>query len=437
MDRRNFIQGIGSAAIAGTLVQPASAALGVNQVAPSGTRTSNLLLKICGIGTGGCNIINHLMAMGVAGVAEYVCIAMDRIDHDRCTAHRKLFVDSGQTPDGSEVVALKNSGEFAALLQGADVVLMIAGLGGDAEERITSYAGGYAKKLGLQVASVLVMPFFHRGIDDEMGARHGMVGPQVHSHVSMVVSTESIYASLGLQRTMAEELAAVDHAIFRAVQTIVYMTTSGPGMVHAAPEEANHASARIYATELFRDMRRCAVETEVAIYEMKSVANSLREAISNLKTATDDHHLAAEAFHYIQVDVFAANAAITRMESWERTTETQADLIAAMNDREQLIRTLNERRKVLAYAAGELGAWNYNCRHGKSEIERTREAITWWSGNLQERLTELRQFGAFIEHEPEVPTEIDRATNVLVHAKDALGDIEIARLVKGVEEDLA
>lgn len=437
MDRRNFIQSIGGVAVAGTLADSASAALGVNQVAPSGTRTSNLLLKICGIGTGGCNIVNHLMAMGVAGVAEYVCIAMDRIDHDRCTAHRKLFVDSGQTPDGSEVVALKNSAEFAALLHGADVVLMIAGLGGDAEERITSYAGWYAKKLGLQVASVLVMPFFHRGIDDEMGARHGMVGPQVHSHVSMVVSTESIYARLGLQRTMAEELAAVDHAIFRAVQTMVYMTTSGPGMVHAAPEEANHASARIYATELFRDMRRCAVETEVAIYEMKSVANSLREAISNLKTATDDHHLAAETFHCIQAEVYSANAAIKQMESQERTIESQANLIAAMTDREQLIRTLKECRGVLESAAGELAQWNHNCRHGKSEIERTRESITWWSGDLRERLTELRQFGAFIEHEPEVLKEIGRATTVLAGAESALGDIEIARLVQGVDENLA
>ncbi|MBK7024816.1 MAG: hypothetical protein IPH41_15355 [Sulfuritalea sp.] len=86
--------------------------------------------------------------------------------------------------------------------------------------------------------------------------------------------------------------------------------------MHAAPEEANHASARIYATELFEDMKRCTVETEVALYEMKSVANTQREAIASLKTATDDHHLVAEAFHCILADVFAANAAIKRMESW-------------------------------------------------------------------------------------------------------------------------
>lgn len=183
-------------------------------------------------------------------------------------------------------------------------------------------------------------------------------------------------------------------------------------------------------------MKRGTVETEVALYEMKSVANGLREAVSNLKTATDGHHLAAEAFHCIQADVFAANAATIRMESRERTIETQADLIAAMNDREQLIRTLNERRKVLECAAGELRVWNHNCRHGKSEIERTREAITWWSRELSNRLTELGKCGPFIEHEPEVLAEIDRATTVLARAENALGDIEIARLVQGVDENL-
>ncbi len=436
MDRRNFLQGLGSVAVTGVLAEQASATIPAGTLVSNGPLSSKPVVKVCGIGSGGSNIVNHLMATGVEGVTEYACIAADKSDLDRCTAQGKLLIGHGDSDKRSTARKLMNPLGIRALLDGAKVVVLIAGLGGDAEATIATYVASHARKSGQQVASLLLMPF-HQDIDKEIGARHGMVSPQISSHVSMVISTEAIRASLGHQRTMAEYLAATDNAVLRALQAILAMTTSEPGLLHAAPEEASLASARVYAAELLREVERCAVETEVAIYEMKSAASSLREEMSNLEGATRDHYLASDAFHSSQADLYEADANVRRMEFSERAVDSQTTLRSMAGEREQMVRTLMERRETLECAASELTRRNHNCRVWKSHIERARESISGWSEDLGERVSELKSSATLLGDDPEVPKAIAHADTVLARGESALGDIEIAKLLQGVEMDLA
>lgn len=438
MDRRNFLQGLGSVAVTGALAEHASAAFPVNKLVPDKSSPTKPVVKVCGVGAGGSNIVNHLMATGVEGVTEYVCIAADESDLDRCTAHRKLLVEHGEkySPNRSVASKFTKPSEIEALLDSADVVIVIAGLGGDTEAEIAIRVISLARKSGQQVASLLLMPFFHGGIDDEIRVRNGMALPQVGSHVSMVISTEAIQCSLGHQRTMAEFLAATDNAVLRSLQAILAMTTSGPGLLHPAPEEANLARAKVYAAELLKEVQRCAIETEVAIYEMKSAASSLQEEISGLECATNDHYLASDAFHSSQADVYAANARLRRMEFSGKGFESQASLQVMLADREQMMQTLQEHRYALMRAADELTRLDCNCRAWERNIRRTRESVSWWSEDLTERLAELKTYAALIENSPDVPKSIAHATTVLARAENALGDVEIAKLVQGVEKDL-
>lgn len=436
MDRRNFLQGLGSVAVTGALAEQASAAFPTGRLVSNKPLSSKPVVKVCGIGSGGSNIVNHLMAMGVEGVTEYVCIAADKSDLDRCTAHGKLLIGHGDSDKRSTARKLMNPLGIRALLDGANVVVLIAGLGGDAEATIATYVASHARKSGQQVASLLLMPF-HQDIDKEIGARHGMVSPQISSHVSMVISTEAIRASLGHQRTMAEYLAATDNAVLRALQAILAMTTSGPGLLRAAPEEASRASARIHAAELLREVERCAVETEVAIYELKWAAGSLREEMSNLEGATNNHYLASDAFHSSQADVYAANASIRSLEVSERAVESQAKLRAMVAERDQMARTLRERREVLESAAGELARRISNSRVWKSHIERARELISWWSEDLKERFSELKSSATRIGDERDVSKSVAHATTVLVRANSALRDVEVSKLVQAVEKNLS
>lgn len=437
MDRRNFLQGLGSVAVTGALSEQASAAFPVSKLESHRPSPTRPVVKVCGAGTGGSNIVNHLMAIGIDGVTEYVCIAADESDLARCTARRKLLVGHGDyAPSRSVASRLTKRSETVALLGGADVVVLIAGLGGDDDAAIATHVASCARKSGQQVATLLLMPF-HHDIDKEVGARQGMVLPQVHSHVSMVISTEAIRDSLGHQQTMAEFMAATDNAVLRSLQAIIAMTTSGPGLLHAAPEEAGLASAKIYAAELVREVKRCAIETEVAIYEMKSAASSLREEISGLESAANDHYLASDAFHSAQADVYAANARVRGIEFEGKGFESQANLKAMMADREHMIQTLQERRDVLERAADELRRLDYNCRVWEQNIKRSRESVAGWSEDLKQRLAELTAYAGPIESDPDVPKSIVHATAVLDRAESALGDIEIAKLIAGVKKDLA
>lgn len=437
MDRRNFLQGLGSVAVTGALAEQASTAFPASKPESRSPTPTRPVVKVCGVGAGGSKIVNRLMAIGVEGVTEYACIAADESDLARCTAHRKLLVGHGDYSSNRSVASrLAKPWETVALLDGADVVVLIAGLGGDDDAAIATDVVFRARKSGRQVASLLLMPF-HHDIDKDIGARRGMELPQMNSHVSMVISTGAIRDGLGHRQTKAEFLAATDYAVLRSLQAILAMTATGLGLLQAAPEEAGLASAKIYAAELLREVTIWAIETEVTISEMRSSASSLRAEMSNLESATSNHYLAYDAFHSSQADVYAANARVSRIEFAVKGFESQANLKAMLADREQMMQTLQERRDVLERAADELTRLDYNCRAWGRNIKRSREFVAVWSEDLKQRLAELTACARLIDSDPEMPKSIAHATAVLDRAESALGDIEIEKLVSGVEEYLA
>lgn len=438
MDRRNFLQGIASVAVASAIVEHASATIPDQMIAPDRTLPRMPVVTVCGVGAGGCKIINHLMVMDVEGVTEYVCVATDKSDLDNCAANRKLLVGHGDyLSKGTLASRRANLLEIRALLDGADVVIVIAGLGGDAEAEIATDVANCSGKSGQQVASLLLMPFFYGGIDSEIGARHGMILPQINSHVSMVISTEAIRGSLGHMRPMAEYLAVTDNAVLRALRAMVAMTTSGQGLLNPATAAVSHASAGIYAAELLREAKRCAVETEVALYEMKAAASSLREENRSRENLTDDHYVASEALHSSMANVFEGNAKVTRLELAGSSVESLAELKAARTELDSMERVLKVRQGVLEETNSELVRRIENCSAWETNIKRSRESILVWSESLAESLSELKSSAMLIGHDPDVSRSIAHATAVLADAKTALGDVEIARLVHSVEMNLA
>jgi hypothetical protein len=439
MDRRNFLQGLGSVAVTGALAEQAGAALPVGQVAPETPALRKSFVRVCGVGAGGSTMVNHLMAMGAEGVNEYVCVTTSPADLDTSKASRKLLVGHGKeySTESPAEVRRRNRGEIQALLDGGDVVVVIAGPGSEAEAVITTDVVSTARMSGQQAASLLLMPIYRRDTDNEMGESSGMLAARTNSHVSMVISTEAIQASLGHQGTMAEFLAATDNTALRALRAILAMTSSGEGLLHATPEGTSHASAKIYAAELLREVTRCAREIELAICEMKSSADSLREEAAHLESATNEHYLASDAFHSAQADMYLANAKVRRMEFSGKGFESHTDLKGMLADREQKVRTLQARRTVVECAADELTRLSYNCRALKSNIEHVRESVSYWSEDLTARLSELKNSATLIGNDSDLPKAITHATTVLARAESVLGDIEIAKLVQGVEKDLA
>jgi len=441
MDRRSFIQGLGSAGIATAFIEPGRAAPGRDPAQRIGPISRKRVVKVCGIGSGGCDIVNRLILENIADVAEYVCIATSQEDMRRSQARRKLFIDAGEFPTGAAVArAMKNPVHLEVLLHGAEIVLMVAGNGGEIEERLMTFVGWHAKRTGLQVASLLVMPFYHRGF--ELGTRHAMVLPQIQSHVSMVVSSESLDCSLGQDRTEAEEMALTEQATLRAVEALIGITTRGPGILNVDAEAVRMADARKVGRRvgqaIVREIEQCAAEAEVAVVEMGQVAARLQESISSLLAAADGYHLAAEGVHAALGASFQRKACLARMESLATALEAQAQkVVQAASVDDSILPELQARREALELVAGELERWSNNTRHFMDEIDRVRDAIDWWGGGVRERLAELDGLSApQVSNLANASDAVTYARSALERAQAALSDVEpvVARTQATLED---
>jgi len=243
MDRRHFLQGFGTVALVGASPDRANPSLLADRPAPDIHSQKKPVVKVCGVGDSGCTIVGNLIAIGFKHVTEYFCVTNNKAALDSGSAHRTLLIDNNELSSSQHAGAFScaTRKEIGVLVDGADTVIVIAGFGGDVEARIATHVACIARLSGTQVASILLMPFFHPRGGHGLGARHDMLMPQINSHVSMVISTEALGGSLGQQGTPAELQAVSDRAVVQSLKVVLAMTTTGPSPFFAANEESADA----------------------------------------------------------------------------------------------------------------------------------------------------------------------------------------------------
>ena len=94
-------------------------------------------IKVIGVGGGGGNAVHHMISNQVEGV-EFICANTDSQALNNIDAKTVLQMGSGLTkglgaganPEVGRQAALEDRDEIAAILAGADMVFITAGMGG-------------------------------------------------------------------------------------------------------------------------------------------------------------------------------------------------------------------------------------------------------------------------------------------------------------------
>ena len=100
------------------------------------------VIKVIGVGGGGGNAIEHMVAAGIEGV-EFICANTDAQALKNTSARTVLQLGTGVTkglgaganPDVGRQAALEDIERIREVLQGADMVFITAGMGA-APERV-------------------------------------------------------------------------------------------------------------------------------------------------------------------------------------------------------------------------------------------------------------------------------------------------------------
>ena len=131
------------------------------------------VLKVIGMGGGGCNAVERMIELGLRGV-EFIAANTDHQALANNSANTKIQLGpkvtrglgAGGNPQIGREAAEESSRELAAALEGADMVFLTAGMGGGTGTGSIPVAARIAHSLGAVTIAIVTTPFSF-----EMGRR--------------------------------------------------------------------------------------------------------------------------------------------------------------------------------------------------------------------------------------------------------------------------
>lgn len=196
------------------------------------------VIKVIGVGGGGGNAVNHMVASNIEGV-EFICANTDSQALRDITARTILQLGTnltkglgaGTNPEVGRKAAEEDRERIAEVLQGTDMVFITTGMGGGTGTGAAPIIAQVAKELGILTVAVVTRPFPFEGrrrlqIADE-GIR--LLAEQVDSLI--IIPNEKLLTILGKDASLLSAFAKADDVLAGAVRGISDIIKR-PGMIN-------------------------------------------------------------------------------------------------------------------------------------------------------------------------------------------------------------
>jgi len=157
------------------------------------------VLKVVGVGGGGCNALGSMIARGLQGV-EYVAVNTDSQVLESSKANHKVQVGSnitrglgaGADPNIGRKAVEEDREKIAAILAGSDMVFVTAGMGGGTGTGGAPIIASVAQSIGALVVGIVTKPFKWEGKHRMMNAEQGIQDLRKHVDSLIVIPNERI-----------------------------------------------------------------------------------------------------------------------------------------------------------------------------------------------------------------------------------------------------
>ena len=161
------------------------------------------VLKVVGIGGGGCNAIESMIKRGLIGV-EYVAINTDAQVLNSSSATYKIQVGTsitrglgaGADPNVGKKSLEEDREKIAEVLSGSDMVFVTAGMGGGTGTGGAPVIASIAKSIGSLVVGIVTKPFRWEGKKRMLNAEQGIQELKQHVDSLIVIPNERLLSIL-------------------------------------------------------------------------------------------------------------------------------------------------------------------------------------------------------------------------------------------------
>jgi cell division protein FtsZ len=219
-------------------VRDAKGALGEEARSDEIVPSSVARIKVIGVGGGGCNAVNRMIASDVAGV-EFWSINTDAQVLTNAAANNRLQIGqkltrglgAGGNPAIGQKAAEESRDEIAAALDHSDLVFITAGMGGGTGTGAAPIVAEVAKEVGALTVGVVTRPFTFEGRRRTSQADEGIAALQTRVDTLIIIPNDKLLSVISEQTPVQEAFRVADDILRQGVQGISDIITI-PGLVN-------------------------------------------------------------------------------------------------------------------------------------------------------------------------------------------------------------
>ena len=184
-------------------------------------------IKVIGVGGGGGNAVNTMIAAGLSG-AEFIVANTDAQALKANLSNIKIQLGeqvtkglgAGANPEVGRKSAMEDREKIKELLEGSDMVFITAGLGGGTGTGAAPIIAEVAKEVGALTVAVVTKPFIFEGNRRMKQAEEGLRELRNTVDTVITIPNQRLLAVAGKNTSMIDAFKKVDEVLLQAVKGI-------------------------------------------------------------------------------------------------------------------------------------------------------------------------------------------------------------------------
>ena len=372
-------------------------------------------IKVIGVGGGGGNAVDHMIAEGVQGV-QFICANTDAQALNRSSAEVQLQLGTSGLGAGSKPEAGRSAAEEAVdqireTLEGANMVFITAGMGGGTGTGAAPVIARVAKEMGILTVGVVTKPFDFEGNRRLKQADAGLAELEANVDSLIVVLNEKLLEVLGDDITQEEAFGQANDVLKNAVGGIsdiihipglvnvdfedvkTVMSEPGKAMMGTAtaggPDRATKAAEAAVACPLLEGIDLSGARGVLVLIAASKATFKLSESRNAMNTirryaAEDAHVIYGTAYDESLGDQLRVTVIATGLSTGKRAQTPMTVVHSVANTNAQMYaRTGTDNIPVLNHAVGQSHHTGLGMGAVSSDFSGLNTPSVWRSGRTQ------------------------------------------------------
>ena len=195
-------------------------------------------ITVVGVGGGGTNAVNNMVAMGLGGV-EFLVANTDAQSLVHSKADRRVQLGphltqglgAGAKPEIGRAAAEEATEDLARHLEGSHMVFVTAGMGGGTGTGAAPVIARMARERGILTVGVVTKPFDFEGPKRRKSAEAGIEELQQFVDTLIVIPNQNLFRLANERTTFAEAFKMADNVLYMGVRGVTDLMLA-PGLVN-------------------------------------------------------------------------------------------------------------------------------------------------------------------------------------------------------------